>query len=70
MNWQPGIALIIVALAAAWLVRRVFRIVANASGDHPVSCGSCSKNKVPAKTSQLVRLGGRDDAGKPGDRAE
>lgn len=45
MNWQPIVAGIAVALAALWLLRRMWRTVRRGlRGDASAACGSCPKN--------------------------
>lgn len=60
MDWQSIVALSIVALAAAWLVRRISRIVRSGSRDgegHVSACGHCPRNPEAANTQPLVTLG-------------
>ncbi len=62
MNWQTIIASSIVALAAAWLFRRAYRIVVGGSrGGQIGNCGACSKNKSTPTVVQFdaTRVGGR-----------
>ena len=60
MNWQSIISTIIVMLAAAWLARRIWRIVSSGSRDgegHVSSCGTCNRNPDAVSASPLVTLG-------------
>ncbi len=60
MSWQTIVATIIVAAAAIWLVRRVWRIVRSGSRDgdgHVSSCGTCHRNPDAVKAAPLVQLG-------------
>ncbi|TWT54385.1 hypothetical protein Pla22_20320 [Rubripirellula amarantea] len=60
LSWQPIIATLIVLVAAAWLCRRIYRIVRSGSRDgagHVSSCGTCSRNPQAADTKPVVSLG-------------
>jgi hypothetical protein len=60
MDWQTIVSLVIVAFAAAWIVRRIARIVQSGSRDgagHVSNCGHCPKNPEAAHTQPLVPLG-------------
>lgn len=60
MDWQTIFAMLIVALAAAWLVRRIARIVVSGSRDgegHVSACGHCPRNPEAAHTQPIVTLG-------------
>jgi hypothetical protein len=64
VDWQTIVASLIVAAAALWLARRVWRIVVTGSRDgegHVSSCGTCSKNPEAAHTQPLVQLGKRSE---------
>ncbi|TWU60522.1 hypothetical protein Poly51_07980 [Rubripirellula tenax] len=64
MNWQSAIASLIVAAAAAWLVRRVYRIVSSGSRDGAGQiggCGTCVKNPNAVDATPLVSLGRKKD---------
>lgn len=59
--WQPIIAGLIVAVAAAWLVRRMYRTIKRGlSGTSVGSCGNCPKNVHAKQNPPLVQLGRRD----------
>lgn len=60
MDWQTIVSLGIVALAAAWLIRRIAKIVKTGSRDgagHVSNCGHCPRNPEAAHTQPLVTLG-------------
>ena len=61
MDWQPIIAGILVLLAAAWLLRRMWRTIRKGLGKGgPVTgCEHCPKSQHPTKQTPVVQLGER-----------
>ena len=67
-DWQTIIALLLVASAAVWVMRRVVRIVSRGlAGDvKQIACGACPKKSGtdrtdPLKTTPLVQLGDKQE---------
>jgi hypothetical protein len=58
MDWQTITAMCAVLIAAAWLVRRCWRIWDRAfSGGEVSDCGHCPRSKETTKSTPLVQLG-------------
>ncbi len=58
-DWQTWVTLLIVAAAAAWLIRRVARTVSKAFGSDsgPISgCGHCPRNPASPAHRDVVPL--------------
>lgn len=57
MNWQSVIAIVIVAVAALWLIRRVVRTVRGGlRGEVNPGCGHCPKRQTKQADTTLVQL--------------
>jgi len=55
-NWQPAIAILIVTLAASWILRHLVRTVRRGLKGQPTGCGTCSMNRANKKENKLVQL--------------
>ena len=57
MEYQDLAAFVIVLLAAAWLTRRIYRVLTSASGHSQIgACDHCPKNQDSAQPAQIVEI--------------
>ncbi|HBV65954.1 MAG TPA: hypothetical protein DEF45_23370 [Rhodopirellula sp.] len=57
MEFQDLVAFVIVLLAAAWLTRRIYRVLHSASGSDQIgACDHCPNNRDSAQPAQIVEI--------------
>jgi hypothetical protein len=57
MDLQDIVVFIIVLLAAAWLGRRIYRVLNPTPGAHQIgACDQCPNNRDTAKAAQIVEI--------------
>ncbi len=57
MEIQDLVAFTIVLLAAAWLTRRIYRVLNSAAGNKQIgACDQCPNNRDSGQPAQLVEI--------------
>jgi hypothetical protein len=57
MDIQDIVAFTIVLIAAAWLARRIYRVLNSASGTSQIgACDQCPKNRDSEQPAQIVEI--------------
>ena len=57
MDIQDIVTFLIVLLAAAWLIRRIYRVLNSASGPNQVgACDQCPNNRDSEQPAQIVEI--------------
>ena len=57
MDIQDIVAPMIVLIAAAWLIRRIYRVLHSASGTKQIgACDQCPNNRDSGQSAQIVEI--------------